>query len=616
MDLPAWNRYSNNRHAQPPGVWNVQATGPHAPGGRVSHRESAPVTRTLHTYITKDLMRVGALALIAFTLVLTIFSVVEPLRKEGLAPQEVLRLFGYTLPVMLSLTLPIASLFATTIVYGRLSQDNEILACRASGISVVSLMRPAFVLAILVTLASLLLSFLITPHMAARMTLAAKANIRNIVYHKLQAEGSFDYKGMLVHADAVDPERDIIQGIVVVDERKKRQGRPAVWAASRAYVRFGGADSDSIAEYVTFTLRDPTPMSADARQLVQPEIVKDFRLPLPKLLLEKPSWYDWGKLNDALRNPSESQDIRHMMGIIRRLMKHDRMANEITEAIRAGKPYTDLRADDAAFIVRAPTARQSKPGQVVLEAVKPHRAASPVEQSAWPALARLTHDSLLGVEVFEIRQGTVRRRVVGTRAEVLPTEQAGTFGNQSLLQQPALSPSTTIEVTGEPVVTLFTRENPIRVRRAEWSTAEPKLPERIRREVDQVDLKMLFDNPEGLHLSPALQKEAQVLKRWGLERLRRNLLSELNARSAYSLSCFLLVVLGGALGVLFRGGQVISAFTLSVAPAAIVIVLILMGKQMATNPDVPVNAGLASIWAGLLLLLAANLVAYRRLLKH
>ena len=49
------------------------------------------------------------LALVAFTLVMTVFAVIEPMRKQGLTGQQVLSLFGYTIPIMLTLTMPIAT---------------------------------------------------------------------------------------------------------------------------------------------------------------------------------------------------------------------------------------------------------------------------------------------------------------------------------------------------------------------------------------------------------------------------------------------------------------------------------------------------------------------------
>ena len=39
-----------------------------------------------------------------------------------------------------------AALFATTVVYGRLSADNELTACRAGGLSHLTVTLPAFIL--------------------------------------------------------------------------------------------------------------------------------------------------------------------------------------------------------------------------------------------------------------------------------------------------------------------------------------------------------------------------------------------------------------------------------------------------------------------------------------
>ena len=45
-----------------------------------------------------------------------------------------------------ALTLPIAVLFSATVTYGRLSADNEFVACRSSGINMHVLFLPTVVL--------------------------------------------------------------------------------------------------------------------------------------------------------------------------------------------------------------------------------------------------------------------------------------------------------------------------------------------------------------------------------------------------------------------------------------------------------------------------------------
>ncbi len=98
-------------------------------------------------------------------------------------------------------------------------------------------------------------------------------------------------------------------------------------------------------------------------------------------------------------------------------------------------------------------------------------------------------------------------------------------------------------------------------------------------------------------------------------RLRAEIVAEMNGRMAYSLSCFLLVAMGAALGVIFRGGQFISAFALSAMPATLMIVMVLMGKEMMTNKDVNPMWGYVSIWGGLVALLVANACLYVHLLR-
>ena len=144
------------------------------------------MTKTLYVYISRDLARVTLMGLIAFTLVMTVFGVAEPLREQGLSGLQVLRLFVFTVPVMLSLTLPIAALFGATIVYGRFSQNNELLAAKASGVSAIHILRPALALGLVVTLLSLVMSDYVTPAMAARGEKFVLANVEGFALQQLR----------------------------------------------------------------------------------------------------------------------------------------------------------------------------------------------------------------------------------------------------------------------------------------------------------------------------------------------------------------------------------------------------------------------------------------------
>ncbi|KKK47046.1 hypothetical protein LCGC14_3159150, partial [marine sediment metagenome] len=142
--------------------------------------------RTLKFHLAKYLIRDALLATLAITMVMTVLAFIEPLRKQGLSGIQALKFLGYVLPLMFSLTLPFSALFAATIVYGRFSQDNELLACRASGVCTLSLLRPAMWLGGVVTVVTLALGLYIAPNLLGLSERAAKNDLRQMAFYKLR----------------------------------------------------------------------------------------------------------------------------------------------------------------------------------------------------------------------------------------------------------------------------------------------------------------------------------------------------------------------------------------------------------------------------------------------
>ena len=71
-----------------------------------------------------------------------------------------------------------------------------------------------------------------------------------------------------------------------------------------------------------------------------------------------------------------------------------------------------------------------------------------------------------------------------------------------------------------------------------------------------------------------------------------------------------LVALGAALGLIFKGGQMITAFVLSVIPGAASIIMVLMGKKMIENLHSSDDGGMIAVWGGNGVLLIAVIVIY------
>ena len=99
---------------------------------------------------------------------------------------------GYFLPITLTFVLPIAALFAAALVYGRFASDNELDACKASGISLLTLVYPGLALAIMVAIANLILSFHVMPAFVHRAEKSLKADAKQILFRNIQRRGYYE----------------------------------------------------------------------------------------------------------------------------------------------------------------------------------------------------------------------------------------------------------------------------------------------------------------------------------------------------------------------------------------------------------------------------------------
>jgi lipopolysaccharide export system permease protein len=92
------------------------------------------------------------LSVIMFILVMDfILEVLNMIINKGLNAFVILQVFVLNLAWMLALAIPMAVLVSTLMAFGRLSQDNEITALKASGISLYRLILPVLVASILLS---------------------------------------------------------------------------------------------------------------------------------------------------------------------------------------------------------------------------------------------------------------------------------------------------------------------------------------------------------------------------------------------------------------------------------------------------------------------------------
>jgi lipopolysaccharide export system permease protein len=111
--------------------------------------------KILHRYVLKEHLGPLTFALTALTSILLLQYIGKhfgELVGKGLPTFVIAEFFGLSIPLTIALTLPMAVLVATLYAFSRLAAENEITALKASGVSLVSVLKPVLWAALGVTL--------------------------------------------------------------------------------------------------------------------------------------------------------------------------------------------------------------------------------------------------------------------------------------------------------------------------------------------------------------------------------------------------------------------------------------------------------------------------------
>ena len=145
-------------------------------------------------------------------------------KRAGYA--QVNKLLLYMLPAMSTYSLPVAALFAATMVYGRFAADNELTAMRASGIGYISWRRfsialPGLILGLFSATTSLLLLCFVVPIFSLKVEQVVRLNIAKVIVSRIEREHLVTFPGtddLDIYAEAArllpgDPAKPEVQQV-------------------------------------------------------------------------------------------------------------------------------------------------------------------------------------------------------------------------------------------------------------------------------------------------------------------------------------------------------------------------------------------------------------------
>jgi len=175
--------------------------------------------RLIWRYLTLEILGpfIGGMLVITFGLVMfQILRLVDMVIVQGVSIVDVVRLLALLLLPFLGYTMPIAFLLAVILAIGRLSSDSEIVALRASGVSLYQLLPPVLALAVVAGILGAYLSHSVEP--------VGKKRLRELLWELAQSkitvgvkEGTFNdaFKDVLIYADKTDARKNELLGVLI-----------------------------------------------------------------------------------------------------------------------------------------------------------------------------------------------------------------------------------------------------------------------------------------------------------------------------------------------------------------------------------------------------------------
>ncbi len=565
---------------------------------------------TLYRYIFFDLFKLTLLASVVLCTVVAIALAIRPLAEGLLSPLDLLRFVLFSTPTLLGFVLPFAGAFASTMVFCRLTADNEILAASVGGLSYRAILVPVLALGIGVGSGLWVLSNWVMPYFYRSAAALVQRDVASLLVRQIARNEPVSMGGYVIYADRA-VERDRIP-------HRDEAHRPTQWIMLDGLVvgRFDASSGELRSEYtaaqanllfyeiagqpwLTVQLRD-----AEMYRPSRGEIAFGEEVPLQWAIeqpyRDRPQFYTPRQLAQIKQEPYRYSAVADRHRELVQALAAEKLLQTLAHHLERGILRLDSRPQAvAAIAAESPTGDARWPQSRVH-----YRLRAPQFEREGQRLI-LHGDEQTPVRIDQHRDGTLERQWF--THEALLDVSHGLPGREPHIELRLLKHVRVIDwPTG-----FETPQRATILGSARW--AEPLLPRLEARATTQL---LELARTDYAH-SETVTRAARSLEH-RIHRLTLRIGSLQHTRAALAVAGMMVLVLGAVLAMNARGRTPLVVYLGSFLMALLTIVLVKGGENYADDTDLsnPQLVGLPIIWSGNALLLGAIALSYRRLARN
>lgn len=550
---------------------------------------------TLYRYMLKELLKILVMTTLVLVLIMSVAAAIKPLSDGLLGPVSLMKFVFFMAPTMLSIALPFAGAFAGSLVFHRMTAENEILVCRASGINYLLIMLPVVFLGIALMLGMFYLSNWLIPRFYERAEHTLQKDVVSGVRRKVNQGEPIHHGSLILYADGaaegepppmksergIEPKRLLaLTGVAV--GRLDDEGRVrADGTAERADMLLYSIDDQS---WITLRLKNVRFFDEEARS--QRAVTED--LSLPPYRIENPfrqrlKFLSLPQLRRMKWTPEEYGSVAHAKNALINALAREQliraMLRDADPPSGEGRLVLESSVRGERYIIRMPVVKRTDDG-LSFEA----------DEDAWVEIDRYAH-GVIAERRFRARHATVevefghgtepRLEIRLYDLRVVNTHEGG---------RSTQHPTRTMPLT-------------------RWSKD-------IARPLHETPLRTLMQVAKRDFADVPAVTDAVGIADARIDELMRKSMAEFHERISLAVGTLLMIVLGSVLAMKLQDRLALVVYFWAFVLATMSVIITNGGAKVLEEFSAFSFMGLLTLWSGNLIVFGAVLITYWKLEKN